>query len=83
MLRPRDSHDMREQHHPDPNNVLARWVDSFVTSRPMRTLDLLSAMNAALQPHIVYAERPEPGTQSPAETLEKKAGAKNQAASAV
>lgn len=64
-----------EQHYPDPNGVLARWADSFVTARPMRTLDLLTAMNAALQPQIVYAERHEVGTQSPAETLEKKTGA--------
>jgi transglutaminase-like putative cysteine protease len=64
-----------EQHYPDPNGVLARWADSFVTSRPMRTLDLLTNMNAALKPVIVYAERHESGTQSPAETLEKKAGA--------
>jgi len=64
-----------EQHYPDPHGVLARWADSFVTSRPMRTLDLLTKMNAALQPHIVYGERHELGTQSPAETLEKKTGA--------
>ena len=30
-----------EQHYPDPDGVLARWADSFVTSRPMRTIDLL------------------------------------------
>jgi len=64
-----------EQHYPDPDGVLARWADSFVTSRPMRTLELLQAMNAALAPHIVYAERHESGTQSPAETLQKKTGA--------
>jgi len=64
-----------EQHYPDPNGVLARWADGFVTSRPMRTLELLTNMNAALKPVIVYAERHESGTQSPAETLEKKAGA--------
>ncbi len=64
-----------EQHFPDPNGVLARWAESFVTARPMRTLDLLTKMNAALQPHIVYAERHEPGTQAPWETLEKKTGA--------
>ena len=66
---------LTEQHFPDPEGVLARWADSFVTARPMRTLDLLTAMNAALQPHIVYAGRHEPGTQSPAETLQKKTGA--------
>jgi transglutaminase-like putative cysteine protease len=64
-----------EQHYPDPSGVLARWADSFVTARPMRTLDLLTSMNAALAPVIVYAERHEPGTQAPAETLERKSGA--------
>jgi transglutaminase-like putative cysteine protease len=64
-----------EQHYPDAEGTLARWAESFVTSRPMRTLDLLKAMNAALKPQIVYSERHELGTQAPAETLEKKAGA--------
>jgi transglutaminase-like putative cysteine protease len=64
-----------EQHDPDADGVLARWADSFVTSRPMRTLDLLTNMNAALKPVVVYAERHEPGTQPPAETLQKKSGA--------
>jgi transglutaminase-like putative cysteine protease len=64
-----------EQHYPDPNGVLARWADSFVTTRPMRTLELLTRMNAALAPQIVYAERHEPGTQAPWETLERKTGA--------
>jgi len=64
-----------EQHYPDLDGTLARWAESFVTSRPMRTLDLLKNMNAALQPHIVYSERHELGTQVPAETLRKKTGA--------
>ena len=64
-----------EQHFPDTNGVLARWAESFVTSRPMRTLDLLTKMNAALQPNILYTERHEQGTQAPWETLEKKSGA--------
>ena len=64
-----------EQHYPDLDSTLARWAESFVTSRPMPTLDLLKNMNAALQPHIVYGERHELGTQVPAETLRKKAGA--------
>jgi transglutaminase-like putative cysteine protease len=66
---------LHEQHDPDPDGVLARWASSFVTSRPMRTLDLLRNMNAALAPTIVYGERHEPGTQSPAETLQSRAGA--------
>jgi len=64
-----------EQHYPDLDGTLARWAESFVTSRPMRTLDLLKNMNAALQPHIVYGERHELGTQVPAETLRNKTGA--------
>jgi len=64
-----------EQHYPDPNGVLARWADGFVRSRPMRTLELLTNMNAALKPDIIYAERHEPGTQSPVQTLETKTGA--------
>lgn len=64
-----------EQHYPDPAGVLARWADGFVTSRPMRTADLLAAMNSALKPVIVYAERHEAGTQPPAETLQSKTGA--------
>jgi transglutaminase-like putative cysteine protease len=64
-----------EQHYPDPDGVLARWANSFVTARPMRTLDLLQNMNAALAPNIVYAERHEPGTQAPYETLRNKTGA--------
>ena len=64
-----------EQHYPDLDGTLARWAESFVISRPMRTLDLLKNMNAALQPHVVYGERHELGTQVPAETLRKKTGA--------
>jgi transglutaminase-like putative cysteine protease len=64
-----------EQHYPDPDRVLARWADGFVTAQPMRTLDLLQAMNAAVTPNIVYAERHESGTQAPYETLQRKTDA--------
>ena len=64
-----------EQHYPDPDGTLARWADSFVTSRPMPTLQLLANMNAALKPLITYAERHEQGTQPPPETLQSKTGA--------
>ncbi len=64
-----------EQHYPDPDNTLARWADSFVTSRPMPTRQLLANMNAPLKPVITYSERHEQGTQSPTETLQTKSGA--------
>ena len=66
---------LNELDDPDPEGVLARWANSFVNSRPMRTLELLTNMNAALKPMVVYTERHAPGTQSPAETLQKKSGA--------
>ena len=62
-----------EQHYPDPDNTLAHWADSFVTSRPMRTRQLLANMNAALKPVITYSERHEQGTQSPTETCRPRA----------
>ena len=64
-----------EQHYPDPEGLLARWAEGFVTARPMRTLDLLPNMNAALKPHIVYAERHEQGTQAPPKRWRKAAPA--------
>ncbi|MBV8790418.1 MAG: transglutaminase family protein [Pseudolabrys sp.] len=64
-----------DQHYPDPDGVLAKWADGFVTSRPMGTFALLSSLNAALKPMITYQERHEEGTQTPAETLTKKVGA--------
>src|SRR5262249_20691689 len=53
----------------------AFWRAGRTVSRPMRTLELLTNINAALKPDIIYAERHEPGTQSPAQTLETKTGA--------
>ena len=65
-----------EQHFPDPNGVLARWAESFVTARPMRTLDLLTNMNAALQPRHRLRRAARAGhARRRAETLEKKTGA--------
>jgi len=64
-----------EQHYPDPGDVLATWANSFVVSRPMRTLDLLASLNASMKPNFKYAERHQPGTQSPVETLQLQSGA--------
>ncbi|MGE0565172.1 MAG: transglutaminase N-terminal domain-containing protein [Pseudolabrys sp.] len=64
-----------EQHYADPDGVLARWAESFVTSRPIRTLDLLAALNAGIKPHFTYAERHDPGTQAPVETITRRSGA--------
>lgn len=64
-----------EQHYPDPSGTLARWADSFVTARPMPTLELLKAINASMKPNFTYTERHELGTQAPDETIEKKSGA--------
>jgi transglutaminase-like putative cysteine protease len=64
-----------EQHYQDPGGVLADWANSFVTARPMRTLDLLANLNSWMRPNFKYSERHEVGTQTPVETLERKSGA--------
>ncbi|MFO1502369.1 MAG: transglutaminase family protein [Steroidobacteraceae bacterium] len=45
-----------------------------IDRRPRRTVDLLVALNGALQKQIAYTIRMEPGVQSPDETLTKGSG---------
>jgi transglutaminase-like putative cysteine protease len=63
-----------ERHSPDPNGVIDHWAKSFVTEKPMDTLQLLSSINASIKAHFAYATRDEEGTQTPAETLERHSG---------
>lgn len=63
-----------EQHYPDPNGVLADWARGFVTERSTRTIDVLAALNSWMRPNFKYAERHEPGTQTPLETLSSRGG---------
>ena len=63
-----------KRHSPDPNGVIDHWAKSFVTEKPMDTLQLLSSINASIKAHFAYATRDEEGTQTPAETLERHSG---------
>jgi transglutaminase-like putative cysteine protease len=63
-----------EEHYPDRQNLVETWAKQFVHEEPMPTLELLSALNGAFRADFQYAERDEEGTQTPVETLEKKAG---------
>jgi transglutaminase-like putative cysteine protease len=63
-----------ERHHMTGEGALDAWAASFVTARPMQTLQLLQTMNSAIKEQFAYRERFEEGTQEPAETLQKKSG---------
>jgi transglutaminase-like putative cysteine protease len=64
-----------ERHYPDPDNRLAAWAHGLVPEAgPTETQVLLLLMTQAIQAKIRYAERPEPGVQTPLETLRSGAG---------
>jgi transglutaminase-like putative cysteine protease len=63
-----------EQHYPDPKGVVAAWAQTFVAQKGIDTVALLAEMNAAIKRDFAYAARDAEGTQSPLETLERRAG---------
>jgi transglutaminase-like putative cysteine protease len=63
-----------EQHYPDPKGVVAGWAQQFVPQKGVDTVELLAAMNAAIKHDLAYLARDSEGTQSPAETLQRRAG---------
>jgi transglutaminase-like putative cysteine protease len=63
-----------EQHYPDPKGVVTAWAQSFVSHKGVDTVELLAAMNAAIERDFAYAARDSEGAQSPLETLERRAG---------
>src|SRR5262249_41910055 len=63
-----------EQHYPDPNGVVNAWAQEFVLEKGIDTIELLASMNAAIKRDFAYAARDIEGTQSPQETLERRAG---------
>lgn len=57
-------------HHPDPDDVLARWARGFVgTEGPVETRGVLVAMNQHIKNTFRYKLRHEEGTQPPLQTL--------------
>jgi transglutaminase-like putative cysteine protease len=63
-----------ERHSTDPQGAVDAWARTFVTAKPMPTLDLLQAMNTGIKASFAYQSRDEEGTQAPAETIEKSSG---------
>lgn len=65
-----------ERHHPDPGRQLADWTRSFLNTGigGTDTTKFLLSMTAAIKADFTYEVRHDPGVQTPAETLERKAG---------
>jgi transglutaminase-like putative cysteine protease len=67
-----------ERHYPDPNTIVANWTKQFLEgkegdARP-ETFATLERMCKGIQQSLKYAMRFEPGTKSPAATLESGEG---------
>ncbi|WP_368373003.1 transglutaminase family protein [Rubellimicrobium arenae] len=60
--------------HADPDGRLAAWAQGFVAGTPTDTLSLLKDLSAGVAGHLVYETRDDEGTQSPTESLERRAG---------
>ena len=65
---------MLDQHYPDPANRVGSWAQSFILGNRTDTLALLGDLNAAFRAQFDYRSREEEGTQTPAETLERRSG---------
>jgi len=64
-----------ERHYTDPDERVGAWVKAFVQSNdPVQTQDLLASITRAIRDGFRYRERPEPGIQTPAETLARGEG---------
>jgi transglutaminase-like putative cysteine protease len=64
-----------ERQHLDPLRRVDAWARRFVEgSQATDTLALLSAMSSAIRREFEYVARPEKGTQTPLETLERGRG---------
>lgn len=62
-----------EPHYPDPQRKLAAWARVY-GSGGQNTLDLLTRMTQAIKGQFGYQRREAVGTQTPLETLARKAG---------
>src|SRR5512138_3654198 len=65
---------LRENHYPDPRNVVTDWAKQFIAGDRKRTWDVLADMNSAIHSGFEYKARYEQGTQTPVETLERNSG---------
>ncbi len=59
----------------DPGRIVDRWARQFLRNEgPTGTLDLLGTMTRAINAHLTYLRREEPGTQDPQNTLQMGTG---------
>jgi transglutaminase-like putative cysteine protease len=64
-----------ERQHHDPDRVVDRWARSFIGDEGrIETTVLLETMTRAIHRDFTYVGRSAPGTQSPLETLARRAG---------
>jgi transglutaminase-like putative cysteine protease len=64
-----------ERDHRDAYRVVDDWARRFVrTDGPTETLAMLAEMTRTIKQEFTYVRRPEPGTQTPLETLERQQG---------
>jgi transglutaminase-like putative cysteine protease len=64
-----------ERQHLDPYRVIDGWARAFVRDDGQTdTVALLGDMTAAIRRDFTYVSRHEPGTQTPIETLQRRAG---------
>jgi transglutaminase-like putative cysteine protease len=64
-----------ERHYPDPERQVDQWARGFLgEGRTRDTMELLGAINQGIQQQFEYLRREEMGTQTPTETLQRKAG---------
>jgi transglutaminase-like putative cysteine protease len=64
-----------ERDHRDARRVVDDWAHRFVRADgPTETAAMLAEMTRAIKQEFTYVRRPEPGTQTPVETLESQGG---------
>lgn len=63
-----------DPHYPDPHGDLADWAHQFVDHKGIETLQLLAAMNGAINENFDYVRREDEGTQPPTTTIERQSG---------
>ena len=64
-----------ERQHHDPERIVDRWARGFIGDEGrIETTVLLAGMTRAIRRDFTYVGRSEPGTQSPVETLARRAG---------
>jgi len=63
------------QHHPDDIPAIREWVQPYLDAKGRAaTLEFLIALNQSVPAQFGYAQREEPGVQTPAETLRLRTG---------